>query len=112
MRAKKPKFHGILRDLKPRRNLADAGVLAAPRCSREAALLESAPFFVQTELPDPGHVDRDDGPGISAKLGSTFYGNLLEGRARGEFFPLAVTCPAVERPTKRTQSEAHRAATE
>jgi hypothetical protein len=50
--------------------------------------------------------------GISAKLGSTFYGNLLEGWARGELFPLADTCPAVEKSTKRTQSEAHRAATE
>jgi hypothetical protein len=50
--------------------------------------------------------------GISAKLGSAFYGNLLEGWARGELFPLAVTCPAVEKSTKRTQSEAHRAATE
>lgn len=42
------------------------------------------------------------GPGLSGQPGSPFYGNLLEGWARGEFFPLAYTRPAVERVTKYT----------
>jgi hypothetical protein len=69
------------------------------------------PFSVQTELPDPDASIVLTRPGISAKLGSSFYGNL-EGWARGEFFPLAVRRLAVEKPTKRTQPEAHGAATE
>jgi penicillin amidase len=42
------------------------------------------------------------GPGISGQPGSPFYGNLLEGWSRGEFFPLAFTRAAVEKATTHT----------
>jgi len=38
-------------------------------------------------------------PGMSGQPGSPFYGNLLDGWVKGEFFALAFTRPAVERVT-------------
>jgi len=53
-----------------------------------------------TNFADPDASIATIGPGLSGQPASPFYGNLLEGWARGEFFPLAYTRPAVERVTK------------
>ena len=39
-------------------------------------------------------------PGQSGQPGSEFYGNLLPLWARGEYFPLSYSRPAVERDTR------------
>jgi penicillin amidase len=61
-----------------------------------------AVYRLITDFSDPDKSMVTIGPGISGQPGSSFYGNLLDGWARGEFFPLAFTRPAVEKVTKHT----------
>jgi penicillin amidase len=61
-----------------------------------------AVYRLITDFADPDRSIATIGPGLSGQPGSPFYGNLLEGWGRGEFFPLAYTRPAVERVTKHT----------
>ena len=61
-----------------------------------------AVYRLITDFADPDRSIVTIGPGISGQPGSPFYGNLLEGWSRGEFFPLAFTRPAVENATKHT----------
>jgi hypothetical protein len=50
----------------------------------------------------PGQVPRHHRPWNLRATGRPFYGNLLEAWARGEFFPLAFTRPAVDKEAKHT----------
>lgn len=59
-----------------------------------------AVYRLITDFADPDRSMVTFGPGNSGQPGSPFYGNLLEGWARGEFFPLAYTRRAVERVTR------------
>ena len=61
-----------------------------------------AVYRLITDFSNPDQSIVTIGPGISGQPGSPFYGNLLEGWARGEFFPLAFTRAAVEKATKHT----------
>ena len=61
-----------------------------------------AVYRLITDFADPDRSIATIGPGLSGQPGSPFYGNLLDGWSRGEFFPLAFTRPAVERVTKHT----------
>jgi penicillin G amidase len=72
-----------------------------------------AVYRLITNFADPDSSLVTIGPGISGQPGSPFYGNLLEGWARGEFFALAFTRPAVEKVTmhRLTLKPAARAAT-
>jgi penicillin amidase len=58
-----------------------------------------AVYRLITDFSDPDKSMVTIAPGISGQPGSPFYGNLLEGWARGEFFPLAFTRAAVENAT-------------
>jgi penicillin amidase len=55
-----------------------------------------AVYRLITDFSDPDRSLVTIAPGNSGQPGSPFYGNLLEGWARGEFFPLAFTRAAVE----------------
>jgi penicillin amidase len=59
-----------------------------------------AVYRLITDLSDPDKSIVTIGPGISGQPGSPFYGNLLEGWSRGEFFTLVFTRPAVDKVTK------------
>lgn len=98
-----------------------AGLLSAfdlPTVERdggaETVNATGALYRLITNFADPDSSLVTIGPGISGQPGSPFYGNLLEGWARGEFFPLAFTRPAVEQVAthRLTLRPAARAATD